>query len=472
MFPNTFLWGGALAANQCEGAYLEGGKGLSISDVMPHGVAGPPSDDPTQDNLKRIGTDFYHRYAEDIRLLAEMGFRVLRLSIAWSRIFPNGDDEHANEEGLQFYDRVFDECLKYGIEPMVTLSHYETPLHLADAYDGWRSRNMIDFFLRYCRTVFRRYQGKVHYWLTFNEINSILNHPFLSGGIRTAPSALCFQDKLQAIHHELVASAAAVQLAHAIDPENQVGCMVASVPNYPASPNPDDIIRVMELNQENDLFVDVQARGYYPSYLQRILRENHAALRMEPEDSAILSHTVDFISFSYYMSRCISTDPSKQRKTFFGTLAKNPYLSDTQWGWPIDPQGLRFTLNRLYERYQKPLFIAENGIGVNDVLGKKDGCLTVEDDYRIRYLQAHLEQAELAIADGVDLMGYAVWGCIDLVSASTAQMSKRYGLVYVDRNDDGSGSLERYRKQSFYWYKRLIETNGRSLHEPIAHSGS
>lgn len=467
MFPENFLWGGALAANQMEGAYLEDGKGLSISDVMPKGVAAPPSAVPTADNLKLVGIDFYHRYEEDIRLFAEMGFKVLRTSIAWSRIYPNGDDLEPNEAGLAFYDRVFDTCHKYGIIPMVTLSHYETPLHLSEKYDGWRSRKMIDFFLQYCETVFRRYRGKVKYWLTFNEINSVLNHPFLSGGIRTENEKLSYGDKLQAIHHELVASAAATKLAHEIDADNRVGCMVAGVPNYPNTPNPDDIIKVMLLDQANHLFTDVQVRGYYPSYMKRILKENATQLQMEPGDEEILKNTVDFISFSYYMSRCISSDPANLQKTFFGAFAKNPYLYETAWGWPVDPKGLRWILNNLYERYQKPLFIAENGVGAKDVLVNEDGVPTVMDNYRIEYLAEHLWQVELALEDGVDVMGYAAWGCIDLVSASTAQMSKRYGFIYVDRNDDGTGSLNRYRKKSFYWYKQLIESNGRSLHDVL-----
>lgn len=465
MFPNRFLWGGAMAANQCEGAYLEDGKGLSISDVMPKGVLGRPERVPTKENLKLVGIDFYHRYPEDIKLLAEMGFKVFRTSIAWSRIYPNGDDEAPNEKGLKFYDNLFDLCHQYGIEPMVTLSHYETPLHLAEAYDGWRNRKMIRFFLNYCRTVFQRYRGKVKYWLTFNEINSILKHPFLSGAIYTDDRKLTFEDKLKAAHHELVASAAATKLAHEIDPGNKVGCMVASVPNYPSTPSPDDMIKVMELDQESRIFLDVHAKGKYPGSLNRLLRDRAAMLEVTTEDSEILKNTVDFISFSYYMSRCISVDPKMQEDTFFGKLAKNPYLQNTDWGWPIDPQGLRWTLNDLYDRYEKPLFIAENGLGAKDVLVEKNGTKTVEDDYRIEYLQEHLKQVELAIQDGVEVFGYAAWGCIDLVSASTAQMSKRYGFIYVDRNDDGTGTMRRYKKKSFYWYKHLIETNGRSLEE-------
>lgn len=465
MFPDSFLWGGAVAANQCEGAYLEDGKGLSIADVMPHGVMSAPTEMPTKDNLKLKGIDFYHHYKEDIKMFAEMGFKAFRTSIAWSRIFPDGDEETPNEEGLRFYDRVFDECLSYGIEPIVTLSHYETPLHLSKKYDGFRDRRTIEFYLRYCKAVFQRYKGKVHYWLTFNEINSVLNHPLLSGGIWTPNEKLTLQDKLQTIHHELVASAKAIKLAHEIDRKNKVGCMIASVPYYPATPNPDDMIKVMLKEQSAYLFTDVQVRGYYPGYVKRLIRENDIMLHKAPEDDAILKHTVDFISFSYYMSLCISADTSKESVQFFGTSVENPYLKNTQWGWPIDPQGLRLTLNRLYDRYQKPLLIAENGMGAIDQLIQKNGSYTVWDDYRIDYLKQHLQQVEKAIDDGVDVIGYEAWGCIDLVSASTSEMSKRYGFIYVDRNDDGTGTLNRYKKKSFSWYKKVIETNGQAIHE-------
>lgn len=465
MFPKDFLWGGAVAANQCEGAYLEDGKGLSIQDVLPKGVLAPPTQEPSADNLKHVGIDFYHRYPEDIRLLSQMGFRVFRLSIAWSRIFPNGDNSQCNEAGLAFYDRVFDECRKYGIEPLVTLSHYETPLNLAKKYDGFRSRQTVDFFLRYCETVFRRYRGKVRLWLTFNEINSILHQPLMSGGIWTPPDRLTLQDKLQTIHHELVASALATRLAHEIDPENRVGCMAACLPTYPLTPNPDDMLLKMYQDQKNFLFTDVQVRGHYPHYMKRILQDNGLDFQLPEADARVLENTVDFVSFSYYLSQCVTAENSKTVKQFFGESAVNPYLPVSEWGWPIDPKGLRYALNQFYDRYQKPIFIVENGLGAADRLVERNGVLTVEDDYRIDYLREHLLQVESAIRDGVPVMGYTAWGCIDLVSASTAQMSKRYGFIYVDRNDDGTGTLARYRKKSFDWYRRVIQTNGESLHE-------
>ncbi len=466
MFPKNFMWGGATAANQMEGAYLEDGKGLSIQDILPRGVAGPRTEEPTPDNLKLIGIDFYHRYAEDIKLFAEMGFKVFRMSIAWARIFPNGDDAEPNEKGLAFYDKVFDECHKYGIEPLVTLSHYETPLNISKKYDGFRSRKTVDMYVKYAETVFKRYKGKVKYWLTFNEINTILSEPYISGGVWTDKKKLSLEDKLQAIHHELVASAMATKSAHEIDPENKVGCMVLALPVYPLTPDPADVLKAMEMNHNNLLFTDVQARGYYPSYTKRWLKEQNAKIVMEDGDEEILKNSVDFVSFSYYWSLCASADPSKVKEMYFSDAVPNPYLKATDWGWQIDPQGLRYILNEFYERYQKPLFIAENGLGAYDELVEDgNGGYTVNDDYRIDFLRQHLLQVEQAVEDGVDIMGYTSWGCIDLVSASTAELDKRYGYIYVDRNNKGEGTLERYRKKSFYWYKKVIETNGESLHE-------
>lgn len=465
LFPQGFLWGGATAANQIEGAFDEGGKGLSIQDVMPHGIMAPRVSAPTQDNLKLVGIDFYHRYADDIALFAEMGFSVFRLSIAWSRIFPHGDDEVPNEDGLAFYDRVFEECAKHGIEPLVTLSHYETPLHLAEKYDGWVSRELIGFYERYARTVFERYRDKVTYWLTFNEINSVLHAPLLSGGINTPKDELSRSDLFQAAHHELVASALATKIAHELMPTSQVGCMVLAMPTYPLTPDPADVVAVMEADHQNLMFSDVHTRGAYPGYALRYFRENGIELDITEADREILTNTVDFVSFSYYMSNCETADPAKKAVgtgNIFGGIT-NPTLSASEWGWQIDPQGLRIVLNQFWDRWQKPLFIVENGLGAKDKLVEVDGVKTVLDDYRIAYLNDHLFQVGEAIADGVQVMGYTTWGPIDLVSASTAQLSKRHGFIYVDRNDDGSGTLERYRKKSFHWYAEVIRTNGATL---------
>ncbi|AAK78719.1 6-phospho-beta-glucosidase [Clostridium acetobutylicum] len=465
-FPEGFLWGGATAANQFEGAYNQDGKGLSIQDIMPKGIRGPITDKPTEDNMKLIGIDFYNRYKEDIKLFAEMGFKTFRLSIAWSRIFPNGDDKQPNEKGLQFYDNVFDELAKYNIEPLVTISHYETPLALAKNYDGWTNRKLIGFFENYVRTIFNRYKNKVKYWLTFNEINSALHAPYMSAGIWTPKEKLSKQDLYQAMHHELLASALAVKIGHEINPEFKIGCMILGVPNYPLTSKPSDVLKAMNQDRENLFFADVHARGRYPKYMNRLFKENNVHIKMEPGDEEILKNTVDFISFSYYMSSCATSD-TKKSKGGAGNIISgvpNPYLKASEWGWQIDPEGLRYILNLLYDRYQKPLFIVENGLGaVDELITDERGNKTVNDDYRINYLNDHLVQVGEAIEDGVELMGYTTWGCIDLVSASTAELKKRYGFIYVDRHDDGSGTLERYKKKSFYWYKEVIATNGASL---------
>lgn len=466
IFPKNFLWGGAVAANQCEGAYQEDGKGLSVQDVLPRGIRGSRTKLPTEENLKLEAIDFYHRYPQDIKMFAEMGFKVFRTSIAWSRIFPKGDEEQPNEAGLEFYDRVFEECRKYGIEPLVTLSHYETPLYLAETYNGWTDRRMIGFYERYVRTVFKRYRGKVKYWLTFNEINSLLHAPFMSGGIANM-QGLTEQDLYQAAHHELVASALATKIGHEMMPNAMIGCMILSMPTYPLTPSPDDVIAAMDAEHRNYFYGDVHVRGKYPGYMKRYFREHGIQIQFAPEDEEILKNTVDFVSFSYYMSVCATSDPEKQKKGLGNLLGgvPNPTLKASDWGWQIDPKGLRYVLNMFYDRYQKPLFIVENGLGAVDVLNEdENGNKTVEDDYRIQYLKDHLIQVGEAVQDGVEIMGYTSWGCIDVVSASTAELKKRYGYIYVDRNDDGTGTMERYKKKSFYWYQKVIESNGEVLY--------
>ncbi|MCM3502307.1 glycoside hydrolase family 1 protein [Microbacterium sp. P26] len=464
-FPDGFLWGGATAANQIEGAYDADGKGLSVQDVMPRGISGPRSETPTPDNLKLVGIDHYHRYAEDIALFAEMGFGVYRFSIAWSRIFPKGDETEPNEAGLGFYERILDELEKHGIEPLVTISHYETPLHLAEQYGGWTNRELIGFYERYARTLFERFGSRVKYWLTFNEINSLLHAPFMSGGIPIPEGGVPEQQLYQAMHHELVASARATRIAREVAPEAKVGCMVLSMPIYPLTPSPDDAVAVMEADHGNLVYGDVHTRGAYPGYFLRTLREKGIELDITDQDRDDLTNTVDFVSFSYYMSIAETADPAKKvagEGNIMGGVS-NPTLEASEWGWQIDPVGLRLVLNQFWDRWQKPLFIVENGLGARDQLVEVDGGKTVVDDYRIAYLNDHLVQVGEAIEDGVEVLGYTSWGCIDIVSASTAQLSKRYGFIYVDRNDDGTGSLDRYRKKSFGWYADVIRSNGASL---------
>ncbi|HEM4030088.1 TPA: 6-phospho-beta-glucosidase [Streptococcus suis] len=480
-FPKGFLWGGATAANQYEGGWNLGGRGPATSDTyiavnpdkrkdMSH-FGKPVSRADVEFALadqeglypKRWGSDFYHRYKEDIALFAEMGFKTFRLSIAWSRIFPKGDELEPNEEGLAFYDAVFNELNKYGIEPLVTLSHYEFPLHLALEYGGWKNRKVIEFFVRYAETVFKRYQGKVKYWLTFNEINILGMVGYLSDGLLFEDGKNDLEAMYQAVHHQFIASSLATKVAHEIDPENKVGCMLARMENYAATCNPDDVLAALKKDQENLFYTDVQVRGAYPSYMKRFFKENNIQVVFEPGDEAILKqYPVDFMSFSYYMTSITRALPDKDKATAGNLILReaNPYLEASDWGWQIDPVGLRITLNKLYDRYQVPLFIVENGLGALDKV-EADG--SIEDSYRIAYLEKHIQQMYEAIEDGVELMGYTPWGCIDLVSASTSEMSKRYGFIYVDADDQGKGSFDRSRKASFYWYKDVIASNGANV---------
>ena len=470
-FPEGFLWGGAIAANQAEGAYLEDGKGLTTVDMIPHGSKRmdvklgkvyPVELIEGENYPSHQAIDFYHHYQEDIKLFAQMGFKTFRTSISWARIFPNGDEDKPNEEGIKFYQKMFAECQKYGIEPLVTLCHFDVPMGLVRKVDSWKSREMIDYFTKYARVCFERFDGLVKYWLTFNEINILLHSPFSGAGISFKPGENQEQVKYQAAHHELVASALATKIAHEINPENKVGCMLAGGQFYPYSCDPNDVWLAMNKDRENLMFIDVQVRGYYPSYAQRVFKEKEIDLKIEADDLTILKqYPVDFVSFSYYQSRCASADPNMGVTD--GNVVKsvkNPYLQTSDWGWQIDPLGLRITLNSLYDRYQKPLFIVENGLGAKDQV-EADG--SINDDYRIDYLRAHIKAMDEAIEDGVELMGYTTWGCIDLVAASTGEMSKRYGFIYVDLDDQGQGSLKRSKKKSFDWYKKVIATNGKDL---------
>ncbi|MGT8857674.1 glycoside hydrolase family 1 protein [Enterobacter sp. 186315] len=459
-FPDDFLWGGAVAANQVEGAYLEDGKGLSTSDVQPQGVFGPVVERAVGDSgIKDVAIDFYHRYPEDIQLFAEMGFSCLRVSIAWTRIFPNGDEQQPNEAGLAFYDKLFDELAAHNITPLVTLSHYEMPWGLVKQYGGWGNRQVICFFDRYARTVFARYKEKVKLWLTFNEINMSLHAPLTGVGL---PETSSKGEVYQAIHHQLVASALAVKACHEIIPDSKIGNMLLGGLVYPLTCKPDDVLEALQENRAWQFFGDVQCRGAYPGYMLRFFRDNGIALEITDADREALKSTVDFISFSYYMTGCVTTDEelNQQARGNILSMVPNPHLASSEWGWQIDPVGLRTLLNVLWDRYQKPLFIVENGLGAKD---KPDASGVVQDDYRISYLNDHLVQVREAIEDGVEVMGYTSWGPIDLVSASKAELSKRYGFIYVDRDDSGNGTLARSRKKSFHWYKEVIATKGASL---------
>ncbi|HIH7809473.1 6-phospho-beta-glucosidase [Yersinia enterocolitica] len=470
-FPDGFLWGGALAANQAEGACFESGKGLTTVDMIPHGEhrlavkLGREKrftlrDDEFYPSHQAI--DFYHRYKDDIALMAEMGFTVFRTSIAWSRIYPNGDELTPNAEGIAFYRDLFNECKKHNIEPLVTLCHFDVPMHLVTEYGSWRNRKMVEFFTRYARTCFEAFDGLVKYWLTFNEINILLHSPFSGAGLVFEPNENQEQVKYQAAHHELLASALATKIAHEINPENQVGCMLAGGNFYPRTCKPEDVWAALEKDRENLFFIDVQARGAYPAYTKRLFREKGISIATQVGDDDILKHTVDFVSFSYYASRCASADMNDHNSSAANIVKslKNPHIQASEWGWGIDPLGLRITINMMYDRYQKPLFLVENGLGAKDEINPQG---EIEDNYRISYLREHIKAMAEAIDDGIPVIGYTSWGCIDLVSASTGEMSKRYGFVYVDRDDLGKGSLARKKKKSFYWYKKVIASNGADL---------
>ncbi len=483
-FDEKFLWGGALAANQVEGAWNIDGKGPSVADVATYkpsvdvknykahvsvtrkSIETAMKDTDTKKYPKRRGIDFYHYYKTDLDLFAEMGFKVLRVSIAWSRLYPTGEETEPNKKGVEFYRNLFIEMRKRSIEPLVTLSHYEMPLHLAVKYNGWNDRRIIDCFVRYATTCFQEYKDLVKLWLNFNEVDSIIRHSFSTAGIIPELCGDTEDDYLrccyQAAHNQFVAGAKATKVMKEIIPDAKMGLMLTKLMTYPRTCKPEDVAATQLKNLDNHFYADVQVFGEYPRIKLRELENRGIAPKFETGDLELIkSNTVDFVSFSYYMSMTESVDPNAERtpgNTVLGV--KNPYLESTNWGWQIDPIGLRISLIELYDRYRKPLFIVENGLGMSDEISA-DG--KIHDYYRIEYFKSHFVEMKKAVEAGVELMGYTSWAPIDLISASTNQMSKRYGFIYVDQDDEGNGTLERKRKDSFYWYKRVIETNGEEL---------
>ena len=467
-FDSNFLWGASTAANQMEGGWNEDGKGISVIDVLAQGEHHRIETDgvlPEYYYSSHKAVDFYHHYKEDIALFAELGLKAFRMSMAWTRIFPTGTEDTPNEAGLKFYDNVIDELRKYGIEPVVTISHYEPPFAMAKQ-GGWSSRSMIDAYTKYCEVLFRHFKGRVRYWITFNEINCLMV-PF---GIMTAGGIFSpingekntEQIRFQALHHQFVASAKAVMLAREIDPEAQVGCMVASMLNYPLTCHPDDMLLAQQNDQMKNMFCpDIMIRGAYPHYAKRYFREHGLQIHMEPEDADILRNgTISYLAFSYYMSNCIGTDRTAEHVS--GNLIeglKNPYLKVSEYGWQIDPTGLRYMLNSFYDRYEIPLMIVENGLGAKDTV--EDG--KVHDLYRIEYLREHIKALAEALDDGVEVIGYLPWSAIDLMALSTGNIEKRYGFIYVDVDNNGNGSFKRIKKDSFEWYKNVIASNGAQL---------
>lgn len=479
-FPDNFLWGGALAANQVEGAWNVDGKGWSVDDVATYK---PNVDvknykahvDITTDSIleamkdmdstyypKRRGIDFFHHYKEDLALFKELGFKCLRVSIAWTRLYPTGEEPEPNKEGIKFYEDLFKEMTRLGIEPLVTLSHYEMPLNLALKYNGWEDRRVIDMFVRFSHTCFESFGKYVKLWLTFNEVDSVIRHSFITAGIIPDKCENFLQSCYQGLHHQFVAAAMVVKDCHKTIPDSKIGCMLTKLMTYPRTCAPLDVAATQARNLDNMFYSDVMVFGEYPRLtLKRLEKMGITITKADGDDAILKEGCVDFLSFSYYMSMTESVDPNAERtpgNTVLGV--KNPYLDTSEWGWQVDPVGLRISLIELYDRYRIPLFIVENGIGNRDVLEEGN---VVHDPYRIDYFRAHIKEMEKAIDEGVELMGYTSWAPIDLVSASTSQMSKRYGFIYVDQDDLGNGSLRRYKKDSFYWYQKVIATNGADI---------
>lgn len=479
-FPDTFLWGGAVAANQLEGAWNQSGKGISQADIMPYVDLKRSTDIPTFETRskleqalsdesrtypKRTGINFYEQYPSDLALFKEMGMNSFRTSIAWTRLFPNGDELEPNEEGLKFYDALFDECLKNGLEPVVTISHYEMPVSLILNYGGWKNREMIDLFMRFSECVLERYKDKVKYWIVFNQINSALIDSFLGLGIVEEEAENLEQTKFQVIHHQLVANALTVKVGKKINPNMMIGSMNYDMTAYPATSKPEDVWSAIENDHGQLSLSDVMVYGEYPMYIKNYLAKKGITLEIKPDDLTILKeNTIDFLAISYYLTTVINSDLPRVIDKIAWNMSeetRNEHLETSEWGWQIDPIGLRIALNKLQTRYRNlPLMITENGIGVRETL---DSSGTVQDDYRIDYLRAHIEQMKLAIEDGVNLIGYHPWSPIDIISAGTSEMEKRYGMIYVDLDNEGNGTGNRYKKASFHWYKRVTESNGENL---------
>lgn len=474
-FNDEFLFGSAAAAYHFEGAYNQDGKGLCISDVVPGKPSEGRTDKPTKDNLKLQSIDFYNRYMDDVKLFSDLGLRAFRTSIAWSRIFPKGIEDEPNEKGLQFYDNLFDELLKHGIEPVVTITHTsEMPLYLAEKYNGFLSKEVIDYYLKFAETVMKRYKNKVKYWFTFNEINATLKMPFYNAGVNKPSNEITKSDLFQTLHNQLVASSKAIEIGKKINEDFQFSCTFIASPRYPMSPNPDDVMESFIANKFQDFITDIMVFGKYNYFIQNFFEKNDIELDVtEDELSSLKSNTVDFLAFSYYNTGCVSAKTtSKDRKeideidgNIFKT-EKNPYLETNEWNWQLDPIGMRYTCNRLYDRYEIPLFIVENGHSeIESLTVDQNGNKTVIDNKRIQVLKEHLIQLDKAIGDGVEVIGYTNWAVMDFVSGTTGTMLKRWGFIYVDYQQDGTGSLKRYKKKSFDWYKKVIETNGEHLYD-------
>ncbi|WP_265459778.1 family 1 glycosylhydrolase [Enterococcus sp. HY326] len=472
---NNFLWGGAISANQTEGAYLADKKGLANFDMLPMNEMRLKDVYLDQENFfsdqeayfpSHTAIDFYTNFVTDIQLLAEMGIKCFRFSIAWSRIFPKGIEAEPNAAGVAYYDALINELIKYDIEPLVTISHFDIPMYLVEHFGGWASREVVDFHFQFAKFLVNRYQNKIRYWIPFNEMNMLLHIPFIGGGLTFTTTENKLQKQYQAAHHQLIANAKIIEYGKKINSELQFGSMLAAGKTYAYTAKPEDNLATMLKERNLFFFGDVQARGKYPNYIKGYFEKNQIDISMAAGDEELLArNTVDFVSFSYYSSDCAAADEADMERvrTNGFTTVKNPYLTSRNHSWQIDPIGLRIMLNNLYDRYNLPLFIVENGLGTPDEL---TADLKIHDDYRIDYLKRHLAQMIQAVEeDHIELLGYTSWGCIDLVSVTEGKMSKRYGYIYVDKDDYGHGSGQRYKKDSYYWYQKVIGSNGENISE-------
>jgi 6-phospho-beta-glucosidase len=479
-FPKDFLWGGAIAANQAEGAWREDGKGISVADVNRLKEELPLEkrynrDLSTEDVRqaladteatypKRFGIDFYRTYKDDLKLLAGTGMNAFRTSINWARIFPNGDDEKPNEAGLKFYDSLIDEIIKNNMRPLITISHYEFPINLALNYNGWYDRRLIEFFTRFCEVVFERYKDKVLDWILVNQVNLIKFESFNHLGVPSDKVTNLLEAKYQAVHNELVACGRAIRIAKKINPHFNIGNMIYDDISYAASCKPEDVLATCKRNQMEYFFSDIAIRGSYPGYALRYFDENNIHIEFGKDDEADLQNTIDFLAISYYYTMISDAQSVNQKDepeiASHNNEYPNPHIKQSAWGWGIDPIGMRIKLNYFWDRYQIPIVIAENGIGCFDKV-EADG--SVHDPYRIEYLRAHIEQLKEAIKDGVKITAYHPWGPIDIVSASSSEMDKRYGFIYVDLDNHGKGSGKRILKDSYHWYKEVVASNGENL---------
>ena len=462
-FPKNFLWGASTSAYQVEGAWNEDGKGLSVIDMLDH---------PEDTSDFKVASDHYHRYKEDVKLFSELGLKAYRFSIAWSRIIPNGIGE-VNQKGIEFYNNLIDELNKYNIEPIVTIYHFDLPYEL-EKNGGWNNRETIDAFVEYANVLFNHFGDKVKYWLTINEQNTMILHPGAIG-IPKGGKLPSKKELYQQNHHMLLAQAKVMSLCHKKCKNAKIGPALNITTMYGETCNPNDAIAAHNWETLRGWsFLDLAVYGRYNRLFWSYLEDRELEpLILEGDMEIMKNGKPDFIAMNYYSTATIAqskgdnSDVSPRagdQQIMLGEpgvyrAAENPYVDKSKYGWVVDPVGLRMTLRKVSERYDLPILITENGYGDKDILEEND---VINDDDRIDFIKKHLEQLKLAIADGVDILGYCPWSAIDVVSTHQGY-GKRYGFIYVNRDEFNLMDLRRIKKKSFYWYKNLIETNGKNI---------